>query len=91
MTTQNAAATTFQNLNDDYTYFNDSVREEIAALLGEAMNTCTEDARPALLDRAKDAYEFLDAMFAILRHAESLMDRHHGFVVYRNRLPGAIG
>ena len=89
MTNQLVAKAEFKDLDKDYSFFNDQVRDEIAGLLGEALKSCTDDSRAKLVEKAALVYDDLEAMWAILRHTASLADQHHGFVVHRNHLPAA--
>jgi len=87
MNNQLVVKATFQDLDNDYLFFNDKVRDEVAGLLAEALKTCPDDCLAKLVDRVSRVYENLEAMWAILRQTASLADQHHGFVVHRNHVP----
>jgi len=86
MTNQLVANAAFKDLDNDYSFFNDQARDEVACLLGEALKTCPDDSQAKLVDRVAMVYDNLEAMWAILRHTASLADQHHGFVIHRNHL-----
>jgi hypothetical protein len=91
MTNQLVANAAFKDLDNDYSFFNDQVRDEVAGILSEALKSCPDDSQVNLVDRAAVVYDNLEAMWAILRHTASLANQHHGFVVHRNHLPEAEG
>ena len=48
MTNQLVTKAAFKELDNDYSFFNDQVRDEVACLLGKVLKTCRMIARPSL-------------------------------------------
>jgi len=79
--------TTFLELEKEYAFFTEQVREEVASLLGEALKSCPEEGQASLVDKVSTAYTSLNAMKAILRHTASLANQHRGYVLRQNLHP----